>query len=229
MSQERTLQTKRRILNKSLELFNECGVGATTTNHIASVLGMSPGNLYYHYKNKNQIIKKLIEEYQTHILNILELPQDRPVIAEDKINYFNLLSEQLWHYRFLHRDILHLVEKDMSFKESYAQFADRVMQKVRSVYQAFIEAELMHISPSELDALILNIWIVLTNWTNFLFMSGRSSDNALDEKFRLLALRQIVCLEGPYLIGESRESYELFLVSIEGLDLFGHQKNMHNE
>lgn len=220
MSQERTVHTKKRILNASLALFNECGVGATTTNHIASVLGMSPGNLYYHYKNKNQIIKKLTEEYQTHILTILELPKERSVLAEDKVNYFNALSEQLWLYRFLHRDILYLVEKDLTFKEGYTQFSKQVMQKVRGVYQAFIDVGLMQISPSELDALILNIWIVLTNWTNFLFMSGHSSENSLDEKLRQLALRQIVCLEGPYLIGESRQSYEMFLVSIEGLDLF---------
>lgn len=39
--------TRDRILQASLHLFNTQGERNITTNHIASHLGMSPGNLYY--------------------------------------------------------------------------------------------------------------------------------------------------------------------------------------
>ena len=51
--------TKSRILDKALELFNERGTANVTTNHIAEALGMSPGNLYYHYRNKAEIVRGL--------------------------------------------------------------------------------------------------------------------------------------------------------------------------
>jgi AcrR family transcriptional regulator len=100
MSSSKTLKTKDRILQISLQLFNERGERAVTTNHIAAELGISPGNLYYHFRNKQEIIKELMEQYQKETLDMLSLPDDRKVNANDKIRYFQVLSSQLWEYRF---------------------------------------------------------------------------------------------------------------------------------
>lgn len=218
---KKTSKTKQRILETSLILFNEQSERAITTNHIAAALDMSPGNLYYHYRNKQEIIKALTEQYQQQTLTMLELPKDRAVSAEDKITYFRALSEQLWVYRFLHRDVYHLVEKDQLFNQEYAHFAVQVMQQVKSLYQAFIDQGLMAMSATEMEALIINIWIILTNWTNFLFMSGHLNDsNHAQEKWSLFALRQLVILESPYLIGESKQTYKRLLASMEDANLF---------
>ena len=100
MSASKTVKTKDRILHTSLQLFNERGERSVTTNHIASELGISPGNLYYHFRNKQEIIKELMEQYQRETLDMLALPKDRLLNANDKIRYFQVLSSQLWEYRF---------------------------------------------------------------------------------------------------------------------------------
>ncbi|MFE1616816.1 TetR/AcrR family transcriptional regulator, partial [Acinetobacter baumannii] len=204
MSLPKALKTKDRILQISLQLFNERGERSVTTNHIAAELGISPGNLYYHFRNKHEIIKELMHQYQVETLEMLSLPEDRPLTTNDKINYFQVLSGQLWNYRFIHRDVYHLVESNEDFKKIYPRFAGQVMQQGQRIYQAFVDAGLMKMTPSEIEALIINLWIVLTNWTNFLYMSGHISDNNhLEEKWVWQALRQMVFLEGPYLMGES--------------------------
>lgn len=221
MSQTKTLKTKERILQLSLQLFNERGERSVTTNHIAAELNMSPGNLYYHFRNKSEIIKQLMEQYQGETLQMLALPDDRLLDANDKIRYFQVLSSQLWAYRFLHRDVYHLVENNEDFRKMYPRFAGQVMQQGQKIYQAFVDAGLMQMTSSEIEALIINLWIVLTNWTNFLYMSGHITDsNTLEEKWVWQALRQMVFLEGAYLRGESRQTYEHLLETFGSSELF---------
>lgn len=230
MSLPKALKTKDRILQISLQLFNERGERSVTTNHIAAELGISPGNLYYHFRNKHEIIKELMHQYQVETLEMLSLPEDRPLTTNDKINYFQVLSGQLWNYRFIHRDVYHLVESNEDFKKIYPRFAGQVMQQGQRIYQAFVDAGLMKMTPSEIEALIINLWIVLTNWTNFLYMSGHISDNNhLEEKWVWQALRQMVFLEGPYLMGEGRATYEQLLESLGPSDLFASLSSLKDE
>ena len=230
MSLPKALKTKDRILQISLQLFNERGERSVTTNHIAAELGISPGNLYYHFRNKHEIIKELMHQYQVETLEMLSLPEDRPLTTNDKINYFQVLSGQLWNYRFIHRDVYHLVESNEDFKKIYPRFAGQVMQQGQRIYQAFVDAGLMKMTQSEIEALIINLWIVLTNWTNFLYMSGHISDNNhLEEKWVWQALRQMVFLEGPYLMGESRATYEQLLESLGPSDLFASLSSLKDE
>lgn len=229
MSHSKTLKTKERILQLSLQLFNERGERSVTTNHIAAELNMSPGNLYYHFRNKNEIIKELMAQYQQQTLEMLALPDDRVLDANDKIRYFQVLSSQLWAYRFLHRDVYHLVENHEDFRQMYPRFANQVMQQGQKIYKAFVNAGLMAMTDSEIEALTINLWIVLTNWTNFLYMSGHISDsNHLEEKWVLQALRQMLFLEGAYLRGESRATYENLLQTLGPSELFTHLATTDN-
>lgn len=230
MSHAKPNKTKDRILQISLQLFNERGERSVTTNHIAAELGISPGNLYYHFRNKQEIIKELAQQYQAETLEMLALPVDRPLNANDKISYFQVLSNQLWAYRFIHRDVYHLVENNEDFRKIYPRFAGQMMQQGQKIYRAFVDAGLMKMTDSEIEALIINLWIVLTNWTNFLYMSGHISDNThLEEKWVWQALRQMVFLEGPYLMGESRQTYEQLLRSLGPSDLFASLSNLKND
>lgn len=213
-------KTKERILQASLMLFNERGERAVTTNHIAAELGISPGNLYYHFRNKQEIIKELFEKYQQDTLDLLMVPEGRPLNGNDKIHYFQVLSKQLWSYRFLHRDVHHLLDSNPEFKELYPKLAGKVMQQGQKIYQAFVDAGLMKMSQTEIEALIVNIWIVLTNWANFLYMSGHLQQEQYSEQLVWQSLRQMLFLEGPYLTGDSREAYEKLLESIGPSKLF---------
>ena len=152
---------------------------------------------------------------------MLALPDDRALDANDKVHYFQVLSSQLWAYRFLHRDVYHLVENNEDFRKMYPRFAGQVMQQGQKIYKGFVNAGLMDMTDSEIEALIINLWIVLTNWTNFLYMSGHLTDsNTLEEKWVWQALRQMVFLEGAYLRGESRQTYEGLLSNLGSSELF---------
>ncbi len=53
------MSTKLKILETARKLFNESNTQTATTNHIAKAMGISPGNLHYHYKNREEMNEEL--------------------------------------------------------------------------------------------------------------------------------------------------------------------------
>ena len=110
------MTTKEKILAAALKLFNEGNTQAATTNHIAAALGMSPGNLHYHYKNREAIILKLYEQMKTQTeLPEAELPQTLAAAHEHMLHLANIY----WAYRFFHRELLFLLSRDPALKALY--------------------------------------------------------------------------------------------------------------
>jgi len=69
------MNTKEKILSKALELFNEKGYNNITTRHIAAELAISAGNLHYHFKHSEDIIKILFDELTLKMdCNLAEKP-----------------------------------------------------------------------------------------------------------------------------------------------------------
>ena len=65
------MKTRDRILVTSLDLFNIEGEANTTTIDIANEMDISPGNLYYHFKGKDEIIRELFTQYELALSDTL--------------------------------------------------------------------------------------------------------------------------------------------------------------
>jgi AcrR family transcriptional regulator len=94
------IKTSERIVQNSLELFNQQGERSISTNHIAAHMEISPGNLYYHFPNKQAIIAVLFSEYESLVDSFLRPPQGRTATVEDKRFYLKELLAAMWRYRF---------------------------------------------------------------------------------------------------------------------------------
>ena len=94
-------QTRQRILDASLARFNAQGEPNVTTNHIADELEISPGNLYYHFRNKDDIIEHLFGRYEERIDAALSPPSGRLPGLVDVWLQLHLVLECIWDYRFL--------------------------------------------------------------------------------------------------------------------------------
>jgi AcrR family transcriptional regulator len=200
------MKTRDRILAAALELFNQQGERKVTTNHIAAHLEMSPGNLYYHFKNKQEIIYELFLTYEATVDSILDVPTNRQLTIEDKLNYLQKIFQGLWEFRFIHRDMEHLLLGEERLHARYRDFFRRCQLKTEAIFEGLRDAGIIELSQRDLEGLALNTWIVVTSWFSFLQCNLLSDP---DEGITLDMLKggiyQIFQLERPYLTEAYRD------------------------
>lgn len=163
------MKTRDRILQASLQLFNDLGERSVTTNHIAVHLGMSPGNLYYHFRNKQQIIAELFSAYEQQVDAYLTVPEGRPLEIGDKARYLESIFAGLWEYRFLHRDLEHLLNSDSDLAQRYRVFSQRCVHSGQKIYQGLVDADILCARRTDPQALAVNSWLLMTGWVGYLY------------------------------------------------------------
>ncbi len=201
-----TSKTREKILNTSLRMFNEQGERNVTTNHIAAEAGISPGNLYYHFRNKNDIVYDLFLRYRAQVEQFLKVPE-RTLSIEDKTSYFEEIFRSLWDYRFIHFDLQHLLMESKELRVAYGQFAGRAMQQARYLFQRMVESGIVAMTAEQIDAVVLNIWVVSTSWVRFLHTTALHAEGleCLTEPMLRRGIYQIISLDEPYLTPAAKE------------------------
>src|SRR3712207_9158129 len=92
--------TRGGVVEAAVRLFNERGTAEVSTNHIAEAAGISPGNLYYHFRNKEEIIRAAFDRVDAHWEASYALPRGRPPALEDLRVAVEETYAGLWEYRF---------------------------------------------------------------------------------------------------------------------------------
>lgn len=175
------MTTKNKILNKALELFNESGSGNISTNHIAKALNMSTGNLYYHYKNKEEIIRellmKMIEEYN-QIFKV-NLPKEENQILNALI--FDD-SEIAIKYKFLYRELSILFKRDSEFERIFMKNQKNREKLLIEIFVFLQEKEYIYkrVEKNVLENCIRIIWS-LENFRFFRYEIGGRMINNIDD------------------------------------------------
>ena len=125
--------TRKRILDCSLEMFNTQGEPNVTTNHIADELEISPGNLYYHFRNKDDIIEQLFARYETRMDDALAPPDGRLPGLEDIWLQLHLVFECIWDYRFLYRDLVDILSRNRRLRIRFSRILKRAADQVADI------------------------------------------------------------------------------------------------
>jgi AcrR family transcriptional regulator len=198
-------RTRDRILDTSLALFNRHGERNVTTNHIAGALGISPGNLYYHFRNKAAIVFQLFERYEARVKSFLRVPAGRPLTWQDKMDYFEALFRIMWEARFFHRDLGHLLDQDEELRRRYNAFVRDSMNESMEIYRQLQASGLIKASDADMRALLVNTWVLAASWTGFVhsLLPAEIRDESLNRTLLRQGIYQIICLEAPYLRGEA--------------------------
>jgi AcrR family transcriptional regulator len=174
------MNTRERILATALRLFNETGTAAVSTNHIADALGISPGNLYYHFRNKEDIIRALFDQLFAHWDEMYGLPGDRlPTLADLRQLVYGTFVMN-WGYRFIYRELIALLRRDDDLNRRWIAVRARGFAGFRELIDVFVAAGVLR-SPGD-SAVVTRLaelcWLISEFWLASVEVSGQAVGSA---------------------------------------------------
>lgn len=185
------------ILSTALELFNQKGTAEVSTNHIAEACSISPGNLYYHFRNKAAIIQALFEQLYAAWDIELSLPSDHSPQLSDLTSIVETNYHIIWRYRFAYRELVALLRQDSALHASFVSTRQRGFSGFQQLVEQFIAAGIMRpIEANTLDQLMQICWLISEFWLNNLEIQQQSIEPSTINSGVSLMLRVLQ----PYII-----------------------------
>jgi len=203
-------RTRERILEISLRLFNEFGEPNITTTVISDELNISPGNLYYHFRNKDDIVNSIFALFESEIERMLAVPQGRKPNMEDVWIYLHLMFELVWKYRFFYRDLNDLLSRNRKLELHFKQILAHKIKVARQLCEGLRGAEALEASDLEIDALATNMVVVASYWLSYEYVRNPRKYSEQQAMADALArgCYQVLSLIGPYLRGSTQLLFE---------------------
>jgi AcrR family transcriptional regulator len=177
MAKKAPRRTAERILEVTLDLFNRFGEPNVSTTLISAELGISPGNLYYHYPAKDELINSLFDRYERSLAELLNA-SDGVRNVEDAWFFMHTLFERVWEYRFLYRDLNDLLSKNHRLETHFQTVLKNKTRSVRALLDGLTRGAAMRIDSRELEPVATSMVVVITYWLSFEYV--RDPRNALE-------------------------------------------------
>ncbi|WP_372870559.1 TetR/AcrR family transcriptional regulator [Shewanella sp.] len=161
------MKTRDKIIQASLELFNEHGERTITTNHIAAHLDISPGNLYYHFRNKEDIIRCIFDQYEQHLLNGFKPYVGQKVDLELLMGYFDAMFYTMWQFRFMYANLADILARDEALKARYLKAQQSVLEQSIGVLKQLKQDGIFNIPDDRVSDLADTIKMIIGFWISY--------------------------------------------------------------
>ena len=206
MAKKAARRTAERILEVTLELFNRFGEPNVSTTLISAELGISPGNLYYHYPAKDELINSLFERYERALGELLGASEGVRNV-EDAWFFLHSLFEIIWEYRFLYRDLNDLLSKNRLLETRFQTVLKNKSRAIRNLLAGMSRHGAVNIDARETEPTATSMVVVLTYWLSFEYVRdprhALEPDNA--QQALLRGASHVLNLLAPYLETSQRQ------------------------
>ena len=201
-------RTAERILDVTLELFNRFGEPNVSTTLISAELNISPGNLYYHYPAKDELINSLFDRFEKALGELLGAAGGVRHI-EDAWLFLHMLFELIWKYRFLYRDLNDLLSKNRHLETHFQSVLSRKTKAVAALLDGLAAGGALQepLAGDDAECVATAMVVVLTYWLSYEYV--RDPRRALEPEAANSALLRgafhVLSLLAPYLDPAQRE------------------------
>ena len=173
------MKTKDKIIATAIDLFNIHGTKAISTNHIAKEMGISPGNLYYHFRSKNDIIRSISDNFSNELGSALKIQLD--TISDFNSNLtslFNRFFKIQQSYQFLFLEGVHLTKQDSKLLDNYTNLRSLIKKGYHELLSNLVKIKIMkRQSLNIIDELLDTQWIIMWYWINHTILDRNTYDD----------------------------------------------------
>ena len=175
--------TQQKIKETAIGLFNQFGSGKVSTNRIALRCGISKGNLHYHFKNKQELIRDIFADMAREIDTGWRGDESRPSVTH-MAEMFARQLDLIWRFRFFYREMVSLARLDPALKQAIADFRDKRIAEVMRFFESLVAAGVLNKprSKQSLRYLALMTWIFCDNWLNFLELQDEEDNGEIAQQ-----------------------------------------------
>ena len=206
MPTKKPRRTAERILEVTLDLFNRFGEPNVSTTLISAELDISPGNLYYHYPAKDELINSLYDRYERALGELLA-SADGVENVEDAWLFVHMLFELIWKYRFLYRDLNDLLSKNRRLETHFQAVLRHKSRAMHALLDGLSRSGAARITGEEAAPCASAMVVVLTYWLSYEYV--RDPRRALEPEHAQVALlrgaHHVLNLLMPYLVPAQRQ------------------------
>ena len=203
MAKKAPRRTAERILEVTLDLFNRFGEPNVSTTLISSELNISPGNLYYHYPAKEELVTALFNRYEAALDELLDAAPGVHDV-EDAWFFLHSLFELIWEHRFLYRDLNDLLSKNRHLETNFKHILEVKTSSLHQLLQALANQGHIRNEPETFTTLSASMSVVVTYWLSYEYV--RNPRHAMEPESAGDALargaRHVLLLLAPYLENE---------------------------
>lgn len=199
-------RTRERIIELSHRLFNDFGEPNVTTSMIGDEMNISPGNLYYHFRNKDEILNAIFSDFEREMDVLLALPVKRRISVEDAWLFLHLVFELIWKYRFIYRDLNDLLSRNRIIETHFKRILEDSLKVALTLVNGMRESGELAATDAEILALANTIVLVATYWLSFEYV--RNPRKPIDGAAMGRGAYHAMSMVAPYLAGDAKLLFE---------------------
>ena len=172
------MKTKAKIIITAIELFNLHGTKSTSTNHIAKEMGISPGNLYYHFRSKNDIIRSIVDNFSNELGSVFQFRLDTIYDFSDNLtSLFNRFFKIQRSYQFLFLEGVHLTKQDQKLFDNYTKLRSLIKAGYHELLANLVKIKIMKKQSLKIIDDLLDLqWIIMWYWINHTVLDRKIYD-----------------------------------------------------
>ncbi|ARV73767.1 TetR/AcrR family transcriptional regulator [Vibrio campbellii] len=209
------MKTRDKIVYAALELFNQHGERNITTNHIADHIEISPGNLYYHFRNKQEIVREIFALYSAELLERFTPIQGSQESLTMLKSYLDSIFTLMWKYRFFYANLPEILSRDGQLHDEYIDVQEKLQANLIAIMQEFVSLKLLSVDQEQLKSLVCTLHLIACSW--LAYQSAMSPKTQITEQMVKQGMLQMLNVVKPVATEQGMEQLLLLEEAVSRL------------